>query len=110
MYLYERYVKTEFQEDLKTNSCKSSGPSMTSVDKRLCVGFSGAGDSSAPQAMAEAFQQHKHQKHMEPRARATLREINDRGHIYSCSRRSVCCSEREKCIGALMWPVHYMDF
>lgn len=30
---------------------------MTSVDKRLCVGFSGAGDSSAPQAGGEAFQQ-----------------------------------------------------
>ena len=30
---------------------------MPSVDKRLCVGFSGAGDSSAPQAGGEAFQQ-----------------------------------------------------
>lgn len=48
--------KTDIQEDLKTNSCKGSGHSMTSVDKRLCVGFCGTGDSSALQAMGEAFQ------------------------------------------------------
>ena len=49
--------KTDIQEDLKTNSCKGSGPGMTSVDKRLCVGFSGAGDSSALEAGGAAFQQ-----------------------------------------------------
>lgn len=48
--------KTDIYEYLKTNSCKGSGHSMTSVDKRLCVGFSGAGDSSAPQAGGKAFQ------------------------------------------------------
>lgn len=49
--------KKVIQEDLKTYSSKGSRLSMTSVAKRLCVGFSGAGDSSALQAAGEAFQQ-----------------------------------------------------
>ncbi len=49
--------EANIQVDLKTNSCKGIGSSMTSVDKRSCVSFSGAGDSSAPQAGGEALQQ-----------------------------------------------------
>lgn len=42
---------TDIQGDLKTNSCKGSSTSMTSVDKRLCVGsLSEAGDPSGPRA------------------------------------------------------------
>lgn len=56
VHLCKREKVTDIQEDLKTNSCIGSRPSMTSVDKRLCVGISGAGDSSALQAGGEAFQ------------------------------------------------------
>lgn len=67
---------------------------MTSVDKRLCVGFGGAGDSSALQAGGEAFRQRgetAETSKSELGAPATPCKINDRGYSYSCSHRRFCC-------------------
>lgn len=86
---------TDIQGDLKTNSCKGSSTSMTSVDKRLCVGsLSEAGDPSGPRAGGlggEAFQQHGETTGTSKTQQATPSKINDRGYIYSCSHRRVCC-------------------
>lgn len=64
---------------------------MTSVDKRLCVDFSGAGDSSALRGWGwggqgvrfSSVKRHKHQK-SKLRVLATPYEISDRGYSYSC--------------------------
>lgn len=80
--------KQILKKDLKTNNCQGSGPGMTSVDKRLCVDFSGAGDSSALQRWGgeRHFSSVKRQKHQksELRVLAMPYEISDRGYSYSC--------------------------